>query len=128
MFKVLDDENPQIVNKISRIKKASNELRQRSFFHIPSVNTVSSGTEKIQFLGLKIWGLIPNDIKYLENLKDFKTAIKKWKQRHIYVESAKCVSMVLNFYSTYLLKEFSILFSLEWICGPTASKMEHFCQ
>ena len=46
MFKVLDDENPQIVNKISRIKKASNELRQRSFFHIPSVNTVSSGTEK----------------------------------------------------------------------------------
>ena len=79
MFKVLDDENPQIVNKIFRIKKASNELRQRSFFHIPSVNTVSSGTEKIQFLGLKIWGLIPNDIKYFANLKDFKTAVKKWK-------------------------------------------------
>ena len=35
--------------------------------------------KKIQFLGLKIWGLIPNDVKYLENLKDFKTAIKKWK-------------------------------------------------
>ena len=80
MFKVLNGENPQIVNEIFRIRdETSYELRQRSCFHIPSVNTVFSGTESIRFLGPKIWELIPNDIKCLENLKDFKTAIKKWK-------------------------------------------------
>ena len=80
MFKVLNGENPQIVNEIFHIRdETSYELRQRSCFHIPSVNTVFSGTESIRFLGPKIWELIPNDIKSLENLRDFKTAIKKWK-------------------------------------------------
>ena len=55
MFKVLIDQNPQIVNDIFRIRnEASYELRQRSDFHIPSVNTVFSGTESIRFLDPKI--------------------------------------------------------------------------
>ena len=80
MFKVLNGENPQIVNEIFHIRdETSYEFRQRSCFHIPSVNTVFSGTESIRFLGPKIWEIIPSDIKSLEDLKDFKTAIKKWK-------------------------------------------------
>ena len=55
MFKVLNGENPQIVNEIFRIRdETSYELRQRSCFHIPSVNTVFSGTESIRFVGPKI--------------------------------------------------------------------------
>ena len=73
-------ENPQIANEILRIwDEIAYELRQRSCFHILSVNTIFSGTESIQFLGPKIWELIPNDIKCFENLRNFKTAIKKWK-------------------------------------------------
>ena len=80
MFKVLNGGNPQIVNEIFHIRdETSYELRQRSCFDIPSVNTVFSDTESIRFLRPKIWELIPRDIKSLENLKDFKTAIKKWK-------------------------------------------------
>ena len=44
-----------------------------------SLNTVFRGTESIRFLRLKIWKGIPNDIKCLENIRDFKTALKKWK-------------------------------------------------
>ena len=77
MLKVFNGENSQIINGIFRIRdETSYEFRQRSCFHIPSVNTVFSGTESIRFLGPKIWELITNDIKYLENLRDFKTAIK----------------------------------------------------
>ena len=80
MFKVLNGENSQIVNEIFRIRnEASHELRQRSRFHLASGNTVFSGTESIRSLGPKIWELIPNDIKCLQNLKDFETPIKKWK-------------------------------------------------
>ena len=81
MFKLLKCENPQILNEISHIRdKTSYELRQRSCFHIPSINTFFSGTESIRFLGRKIWELAPNDIRYLGNLSCFKTAIKKRKQ------------------------------------------------
>ena len=58
MFKVLNGESPQIVNEIFRINnEASYELRQRLCFHIPSVNTVFSGTEIRRFLGPKICNL-----------------------------------------------------------------------
>ena len=80
MFKILKGKNPQVVNEIFRIRnEASYELRQGSCFHMHSVNTAFSGTESIRFLDPKIWELIPNDVKYLQNLKNFKTAIKKWK-------------------------------------------------
>ena len=80
MFKVLNGENHQIANEIFRIwDETSYELRQKSCFHIPSVNTVFSGTESKRFLGPKIWELIPNDIKCLENLRDFKIATNKGK-------------------------------------------------
>ena len=103
MFKVLNGENPQIVNETFRIRdETSHKLPQRSCFHIPSVNTVFSGTESIRFLGPKIWELIPNDIKCLENLRDFKTAIKKANQHHVHVESAKHISMALDLYSKCL--------------------------
>ena len=80
MFKVLNGENHQIANEIFHIRdETSYELRQKSCFHIPSVNTVFSGTESKRFLGPKIWELIPNDIKCLENLRDFKIATNKGK-------------------------------------------------
>ena len=67
MFKVLNGENPQIVNEIFRISdETSYELRQRSCFHIPSVNTVFSGTESIRFLGPKtgnLYQMILNALK-----------------------------------------------------------------
>ena len=55
------------------------QLRQRSSFLIPSVNTVFRGTESIRFLGPKISHLIPNEIKCPENLNDFKIGMKKRK-------------------------------------------------
>ena len=40
-------------------------------------------------------------------------------QHHAHVESAKRISMVLDFYDKCSLKEFSILFSSEMNLGPT---------
>ena len=55
MFKVLKGENPQIVNEFFRIRdENSYELRQRSCFHIHSVNIVFSGRENIRILSPKI--------------------------------------------------------------------------
>ena len=78
MFEVFNSQNPQIVNEIFCIRnEASHELWQKSRFYIPSVIIISSGIGSIQFLGSNIWELIPHDIKCFENLRGFKTAIKK---------------------------------------------------
>ena len=79
MFKFLNRENPQIKNEFFQIRDGSYELRRRLCFHIPSVNAIFSHTESRQFLSPKFWELIPNDVKCLENVKDFNTAIEKWK-------------------------------------------------
>ena len=67
IFKVLNDENPQIVNEILRIRdKTSHELPQKSCCHIPSVNTVFSGTEGIDSSMRKhgnLYRMISNTLK-----------------------------------------------------------------
>ena len=55
------------------------KLRPRSQFHIPPVRTVFSGTDSIKFLSPKIWEFIPDEMKELESLWEFKKAIKLWK-------------------------------------------------
>ena len=61
------------------IDEGSYQLRQRSSSLISSENTVFSGTESIKFPRPKIQYLIQDEIKSLENLRDFKIGMKKRK-------------------------------------------------
>ena len=76
MSKNLNVENPQIVNETFRISyEASYDFRQKSCFRISSASIVFSGTESTQFFGSKVWELIANKIKCLENQINFKAEI-----------------------------------------------------
>ena len=80
MFKVSKGLCPEIVKGLFQFRyDIRYNLRQRSQFHIPPVRTVFSGTESIKYLGPKIWELIPDEMKELESLWEFKRAIKLWK-------------------------------------------------
>ena len=46
--------------------------------NIPRRNQVTFGTKSLKFYGLKIWNVLPVDIKTTENLNAFKDLIKKW--------------------------------------------------
>ena len=51
----------EIANELFQFREEiSHELRQRSQFQIAWVHSVFSGTEKLKFLGPKIWVLVPN--------------------------------------------------------------------
>ena len=56
-------------------------LRQIFRFFTPRVNFVYHRTKGVSFLGPKIWGLIPNELKTMNNLSAFKKAIKKYSCR-----------------------------------------------
>ena len=80
MFKVSKGLCPEIVKGLLQFRnKIPYNLRQRSQFHIPPVRTVFSGKDSFKFLGPKIWELIPDEMKELESLWEFKRAIKLWK-------------------------------------------------
>ena len=53
-------------------------LRKQNNFQLPRPKTVSYGTESMQYLGSKIWNLIPMEMKSAINLKNFKANIKTW--------------------------------------------------
>ena len=55
------------------------KLRQRSQLHIPQAGTVFSAAGSIKFLGAKTRELIPDEMKEVESLWEFKRAIKQWK-------------------------------------------------
>ena len=81
MFNVSRGLSPEIANALFQFREQiPYELRQRRpQFQISWVHSVFSGTEGLTFLGLKVWALVPNEMKQLESLGKFRNAIKQWK-------------------------------------------------
>ena len=59
-------------------KMSSYNLRNNSLFKRRRVNSVWHDNELVSYLGPKIWGLVPNEIKEPESLDGFKFKIKRW--------------------------------------------------
>ena len=53
-------------------------LRHRTEFRIPFVNSIYHGSESISFLGPKIWDLFPSEFKQIESLNGFEKSMRKW--------------------------------------------------
>ena len=80
MFKVTKNLSPPQMHDVFQMKNEPHyNLRYNSLFNRPLVRSVYNGTESASFLGPKIWDLLPNEFKEMENLESFKRAIKKWK-------------------------------------------------
>ena len=76
LCKVFNDICPDIMKDVFRLSTSSNyDIRSRRTFTTRSVKIVYYGTESLSYLTPKVWELIPNNIKSLENLPKFKKAI-----------------------------------------------------
>ena len=78
MFKVKLGISPVIMNDIFKIRNCNYVTRNNSEFQSHCVKTVHYGTESVSFLGPKIWSILPQEYKNLDNLHDFKNKIKHW--------------------------------------------------
>ena len=73
MWYVSRNLSPPIMNDIFKQKDNSrNNLRQISEFSRPLVKSVYRRSESVPFLEPKIWDMLPDDYKDMENLNTFK--------------------------------------------------------
>ena len=78
MFKVANGLSPEIMKMVFPLK--SNQMYcSKQIFKTKAVRSVYNGTDTLSFLGPKIWLIIPDDIKNVDNIKEFKRKIKMWK-------------------------------------------------
>ena len=71
MFKVYNNIAPPIFTDIFNKQNPNYQLCQTSHFSIPSFRSLYSGTESLSFLGLKIWNIVPTELKEVKTLRAF---------------------------------------------------------
>ena len=80
MFRFYNGLSPPLMSNMFKLKaENSYNLRQVSEFSRPMVKSVYHGTESISYLGPKIWDILPEKLKNIDNLEHFKKEIKTWK-------------------------------------------------
>ena len=78
MFKIHRRVSPEILRETFVPKTSSYNLRRNDTFEKRKVHSVYHDTESLSFLGLKIWDLVPVELKQSETLYSFKSKIKNW--------------------------------------------------
>ena len=85
MYKVFRGLAPSFTNDIFGINGNANaenvSARTRShtyFYNTSNPKTVNNGLETLRSIGLKIWAMIPNEMKNTQCLSLFKAKIRKW--------------------------------------------------
>ena len=80
MYKLINNLSSPTMNRVFKLNSDSRyNLRQISQFSRSLVKPVCHGTESISYLGPKIWDILPDDYKTIQNFDTFKIEIKKWK-------------------------------------------------
>ena len=92
MYKVKNDLGPSLLNNIfHKSNYKGPTLRSSKDFHRPTINTLKYGEKSLENIGNINWNLLPQELKQLKTLDEFKLAIKQWKN-----DKCKC----------YLCKDF----------------------
>ena len=68
IFKVKLGISPLIMNDIFKIRKCNYVTRNFREFQSHCVKTVHYGQETVSFLGPKVWSILPEEYKILDNL------------------------------------------------------------
>ena len=80
MYKEANNISPEIMKEVFNFcGEIGYDLKQKNIFRESLFNSVYNGTEKVFFLGPKIWEVIPKNIIKLGSLNSFTKEIKNWK-------------------------------------------------
>ena len=80
MFKVKINLSREIKKQVFDFQELYYNLRsETSQFRKENLKTADYGIQSVEFLGPKIWTMVPQNIKNCKSLQEFKKLIKVWK-------------------------------------------------
>ena len=80
LYKILNGLSPEIMKEVFPFNEnTSYNTRNKRKFHQRAIKSVTFGSETLSHMAPKIWELVPVEIKNVELVACFKSAIKKWK-------------------------------------------------
>jgi hypothetical protein len=77
-FKILHKLGPIYNHNLFEYKQTPYNTRGISNVLIPKVRTTSYGKKSLRFYGAKLWNMLPNCIKQIDDFRDFKQQISTW--------------------------------------------------
>jgi hypothetical protein len=79
VFKAIHGISPKYIEDLFEKKDSFYDMRCAISLKQPICNTVSNGLNSFRYKGAKLWNDLPNDIKNVITLEEFKILIKTWK-------------------------------------------------
>ena len=78
MYKIKRNMAPQYLQSLFTSKESNYDMRDTDNFLIPNFSTITYGKRSLKYYGAKLWSKIPVNIKSLDTLKSFKSAVNTW--------------------------------------------------
>ena len=72
MCKATNSLNPSFISELSKPRDLQYNLRSKNILEIPKVRTTSYGIETAQFIGQRLWQMLPPNVKASPSLIAFK--------------------------------------------------------
>ena len=67
------------MNDIFQLRAVSYSLRSQTDLARPNVNSKHFGISSLRYMAAKVWDMVPNDMKNVNDIETFKNNIIKWK-------------------------------------------------
>ena len=78
LFKIKNNLPVTIMKDIFQLRALSYSLRSQTDFTRPNINSDYFGISSLRYLAAKVLGMVPNDMKNLNNIETFRNNIIKW--------------------------------------------------
>ena len=78
LFKIKNNLPVTIMKDIFQLRALSYSLRSQTDFTRPNINSDYFGISSLRYLAAKVLGMVPNDMKNLNNIETFRNNITKW--------------------------------------------------
>jgi hypothetical protein len=80
VYKCVNQFGPSYLNDLFTVKISPYDIRNNLLVHQFNTNTITHGINSIVYHGAKLWNKLPPYIKAANNVKQFKSFVKKYKQ------------------------------------------------
>ena len=101
LFKIKNNLSVTLMNDIFQPTAVSYNLRSQIDFTRPNVNSEHFGISSLRYMAAKVWDMVPNDMKNVNDIETFKNNIRKWKPVNCHcklcLDYVSCVGYVNTF-------------------------------